>query len=71
MDDIFSGLDRRSMTHIFSTLFSQNGLLEKLNCAAVLVTHSSTPCFLVDFPGIFVQANPSQPNSSPDLTPSW
>jgi len=42
MDDIFSGLDRKSATHIFSAVFSENGLLSKLNCAAVLVTHSST-----------------------------
>jgi hypothetical protein len=42
MDDIFSGLDRKSATHIFSAVFSDNGLLSKLNCAAVLVTHSST-----------------------------
>jgi hypothetical protein len=41
MDDIFSGLDRKSATHIFSAVFSENGLLAKLNCAAVLVTHSS------------------------------
>jgi hypothetical protein len=41
MDDIFSGLDRKSATHIFSAVFSENGLLAKLSCAAVLVTHSS------------------------------
>ncbi|EAQ84525.1 hypothetical protein CHGG_08539 [Chaetomium globosum CBS 148.51] len=41
MDDIFSGLDRKSATHIFSAVFSENGLLAKLSCAAVLVTHST------------------------------
>lgn len=46
MDDIFSGLDRKSATHIFSAVFSENGLLAKLQCAAVLVTHASKSCLV-------------------------
>ncbi|KAK4139084.1 P-loop containing nucleoside triphosphate hydrolase protein [Dichotomopilus funicola] len=41
MDDIFSGLDRKSSTHIFTSVFAEDGLLSKLGCAAVLVTHST------------------------------
>ncbi|KAL2198275.1 P-loop containing nucleoside triphosphate hydrolase protein [Corynascus similis CBS 632.67] len=55
MDDIFSGLDRKSATHIFSAVFSENGLLAKLNCAAVLVTHSTQ--FLPRFDTILVVNN--------------
>ncbi|KAL2165882.1 hypothetical protein VTG60DRAFT_3684 [Thermothelomyces hinnuleus] len=55
MDDIFSGLDRKSATHIFSALFSENGLLAKLNCAAVLVTHSTQ--FLPRFDTVLVVNN--------------
>ncbi|KAL2134935.1 hypothetical protein VTI74DRAFT_10342 [Chaetomium olivicolor] len=55
MDDIFSGLDRKSATHIFSAVFSENGLLAKLNCAAVLVTHSTQ--FLPRFDTIIVVNN--------------
>ncbi|KAL2178346.1 uncharacterized protein P884DRAFT_269013 [Thermothelomyces heterothallicus CBS 202.75] len=55
MDDIFSGLDRKSATHIFSAVFSENGLLAKLNCAAVLVTHSTQ--FLPRFDTVLVVNN--------------
>lgn len=41
LDDIFSGLDRKSAQHIFSALFSQTGLLARLHCAVALATHSS------------------------------
>lgn len=41
LDDIFSGLDRRSAHHISSCLFSPDGLLHKLRCAVVLATHTS------------------------------
>jgi len=42
LDDIFSGLDRKSATHIFDAVFSEAGLLADMRCAVVLVTHSST-----------------------------
>ncbi|KAK4168264.1 P-loop containing nucleoside triphosphate hydrolase protein, partial [Cladorrhinum sp. PSN259] len=41
LDDIFSGLDRKSATHIFDAVFAETGLLATLRCAVVLVTHST------------------------------
>ncbi|GAB1316363.1 hypothetical protein MFIFM68171_06573 [Madurella fahalii] len=55
MDDIFSGLDRKSATHIFSAVFSENGLIAKLQCAAVLVTHATQ--FLPRFDTILMVSN--------------
>ncbi|SPO07061.1 related to ABC multidrug transporter [Cephalotrichum gorgonifer] len=55
LDDIFSGLDRRSAQHIFASLFSPDGLLTKLQCAVALATHSTK--FLSSFETIFVVNN--------------
>ncbi|KAL2022218.1 hypothetical protein VTK56DRAFT_5828 [Thermocarpiscus australiensis] len=55
LDDIFSGLDRKSATHIFSAVFSENGLLAKLRCATVLITHATQ--FLPRFDTILVVSN--------------
>lgn len=52
MDDIFSGLDRKSSTHIFTAVFAEDGLLTKLGCAAVLVTHSSMSLLRLTIPYI-------------------
>lgn len=40
LDDIFSGLDADTEEHIFSKLFTRNGLLRKLGTTVVFVTHA-------------------------------
>jgi hypothetical protein len=67
MDDVFSGLDRKSATHIFSAVFSENGLLAKLSCAAVLVTHSST----VPTPSHHCSSTPTLTSSSAQFLPRF
>ncbi|KAK4224171.1 P-loop containing nucleoside triphosphate hydrolase protein [Podospora fimiseda] len=52
LDDIFSGLDRKSATHIFDAVFSETGLLVDLRCAVVLVTHATQ--FLTRFEHILL-----------------
>jgi len=55
LDDIFSGLDRKSLSHIFREVIGENGILAKSGTAVILVTHSTQ--FLSRFDTILVVEN--------------
>ncbi|PWY93092.1 multidrug resistance-associated protein [Aspergillus sclerotioniger CBS 115572] len=42
LDDVFSGLDSKSISHIFSTLFAKDGFLREAGRSVILATHTQS-----------------------------